>query len=187
MSTLWFYAHDEKKLGPFSQRQLKELAVAGAILPMDTVWQEGVEKGVLASRVKNLFVRAAAKTAQSIDDARQAAVAGPFPPAEATPPTASPTLEIDGNVTLVPLESYAAKAQPKAAKQPPKRGRAFAVKGADIEGQDGVNARYRKKCIECGHKDSSSHVILISNKVHKENFFCPKCRKRRDVEIQCQA
>jgi hypothetical protein len=37
MSTLWYYAHNEKKLGPFSQTQLKEMAAAGTILPTDTV------------------------------------------------------------------------------------------------------------------------------------------------------
>jgi hypothetical protein len=186
MSTLWYYAHDEKKLGPFSPGQLKEMAAAGTILPMDTVWMEGVEKGVLASRVKHLFAPAAAKSTQPIDDASPAATIAASPLVEPTSPAVSPPPEIIVNTSLIPLESYAIKAQSKAPEKPPRKGRAFAMKGADIEGQDGVNARYRKKCIECGHKDSASHVILLSNRVHKENFFCPKCRKRRDVEIQCQ-
>ena len=35
MSTQWYYAHDDKKLGPFSQQQLKEMAAAGTVLPIE--------------------------------------------------------------------------------------------------------------------------------------------------------
>src|SRR5260370_29812525 len=56
----WYYAHDDDKLGPFSGEQLKEFAASGVILPTDTVWKGGVEAGVLASRIKNLFSPAAA-------------------------------------------------------------------------------------------------------------------------------
>ncbi len=183
MSTLWYYAHDENKLGPFSQRQLKEMAAAGTILPTDTVWLAGVVQGALASRIKNLFPYAVANPVQVVSDALPTTAA----PVTVMPLVASPEM-IVVNTTLVPLEkSDAPKPQPKKPDRPVKRGRAFALTGADIEGQDGTNARYRKKCIECGYKDSSSHMIVITNRTHKENFFCPKCRKRRDVAIQCQA
>ena len=68
----------------------------------------------------------------------------------------------------------------------PKRGSASAVKGAEIASQDGVEARYRMLCNTCGTKDSSCRSIKISNRITKSNFFCPKCRKRREVVIQCR-
>jgi hypothetical protein len=55
MADNWYYATDGKKLGPFSSAQLKALAAAGQLLTSHTVWKEGVEKGVQAARVKNLF------------------------------------------------------------------------------------------------------------------------------------
>ena len=55
MVSLWYYAHDGKKLGPFSQQALKEMAAAGTVRPMDMVWREGVEQGALANQIKNLF------------------------------------------------------------------------------------------------------------------------------------
>jgi hypothetical protein len=55
MADLWYYGHDDNKLGPCSGRQLKELAASGQILPTHTIWQEGREQGVSAARVKNLF------------------------------------------------------------------------------------------------------------------------------------
>ena len=61
----------------------------------------------------------------------------------------------------------------------------MALAGADIVGQDGAYARYRKKCMKCQHRDSACHMIVITNKLFKANFFCPKCRKRCEVVIQC--
>jgi hypothetical protein len=61
------------------------------------------------------------------------------------------------------------------------------MKGCDIVGQDGDYARYRKKCIKCGHKDSACHQLAITNKSFKANYFCPKCRKGCEVSIQCQS
>jgi GYF domain 2 len=68
----------------------------------------------------------------------------------------------------------------------PKRGSASALKGAEITGQDGVDARFRMICTTCGTKDASCRTIKISNKTTKSNYFCPKCRKRREVVIQCR-
>jgi GYF domain 2 len=184
MSTLWYYAHDERKLGPFSQRQLKEMAAAGTILPTDTVWLKGVVQGALASRIKNLFPHSVANPVQALGVVLPTMAA----PVASMPPAASPPPEIVVNTTLVPLEKPdAPRPQPKKPDRPAKRGRAVALTGADISDQDGTNARYRKKCIECGYKDSACHVIVLSNRLLKENFFCPKCRKRRDVAIQCHA
>jgi len=55
MADQWYYARDECRLGPFSGRELRELAVCGLLLPTDTVWKLGVKKGVTAAHVKNLF------------------------------------------------------------------------------------------------------------------------------------
>ena len=41
--------------GSFGARELRELAVRGLLLPTDAVWKLGVEKGVTAAHVKNLF------------------------------------------------------------------------------------------------------------------------------------
>jgi predicted RNA-binding Zn-ribbon protein involved in translation (DUF1610 family) len=51
----WYFAWENNKFGPFSAAQLKELAGLGRLQPTDTVWKEGVEKGVLADKVKYLF------------------------------------------------------------------------------------------------------------------------------------
>ncbi len=167
----WYYGHDKEKLGPYTSAELKDLAAAGTILPVDTVWQEGNENGVPASRVRYLFARP------------PVAVLPATVPVESIPVT---TIVPNNPSPAAPVETHPAAAVE--AKAPPKlvsRGRAVAQKGADLVGQDGVQARYRKKCTTCGHKDSSTHMISITNKVFKANFFCPKCRKRREVVIQC--
>jgi hypothetical protein len=55
MADLWYYGEDEFKLGPFSGRELRDLATCGLIHKDDTIWKEGIEHGVLATKVKNLF------------------------------------------------------------------------------------------------------------------------------------
>jgi len=170
MATGWYYAgFGEKKLGPFSPTQLQDLAAAGTILPIDTVWQEGNEKGTLASRVRHLFARTASNTA----------------PASVPPPVTAPPPVVVAESKPVPVPEQAAA--PKAPEKKPalKKGRAVALTGADIVGQDGAYARYRKKCTKCGHQDSACHMIQITNKSFKANYFCPKCRKRCEVSISC--
>jgi hypothetical protein len=67
MPDQWYYEHEMKKCGPVSSRQLRKIAAAGLIRLTDTIWKEGVEQGVAAAKVKNLF-----------------------PPAPAAPPPPSP-------------------------------------------------------------------------------------------------
>jgi hypothetical protein len=55
MAEQWYFGRDNKRFGPFSAPQLKELAALGKLQPKDTVWKEGIEKGMLAEKVKNLF------------------------------------------------------------------------------------------------------------------------------------
>src|SRR5262249_7593338 len=81
MADHWYYAQGGDKLGPFSARQLKDLAAAGRILPTDTVWKEGIDKGVLAANVKNLLTLAPAHS--SPVDA--SALSTPAPPPSLLP------------------------------------------------------------------------------------------------------
>ena len=74
-------------------------------------------------------------------------------------------------------------APPKAARE--ERTRAIGVKGAVIVSQDGTNAKYKKKCSVCSHEDVSWHSLRITPGTVRAVFYCPKCSKKRDVEIQC--
>ncbi len=67
---------------------------------------------------------------------------------------------------------------------PPRKGRALAVRGAVISSQDGEFVHFRKKCDKCGYEDTSRTSMRIRNGTSRENFFCPKCRKAREVRIQ---
>ncbi len=92
------------------------------------------------------------------------------------------------NLFAPPVVAIVVVAEPPKPKstERPKRGSASALKGAEITGQDGVDARFRMICTTCGTKDKSCRTIKISNKTTKANYFCPKCRKRREVVIQCR-
>jgi hypothetical protein len=92
MTDQWYYGWDDQILGPFSAQQLRDLAEAGHIQPMDTIWKEGVQDGVPAYRVKNLFAPPPVEEvfAPSSDVAQS-----PRPPAEqAEPPRGVPETEI---------------------------------------------------------------------------------------------
>jgi GYF domain 2 len=213
MASSWYYAHDENKFGPFSPAQLKDLADAGTILPVDTVWKEGREKGVLASRVKNLFslpkfnvaqdtpipgntrsvveseslpLQANAKST-SVAPGLETAPAESIPIVATAPDNAAPAVVAENDSSMPEGKAVAPQALSKSQQRPASKGRAIALKGADIVDQDGTRARYRMKCTECGQKDSACHTIPIANRLTKSNFFCPKCRKRRDVAIQCSS
>ena len=58
MTDQWYYVHDSKRIGPLTARQLMERASAGQLKPTDMVWKEGMEKGIPAEKVKNLFPHA---------------------------------------------------------------------------------------------------------------------------------
>src|SRR2546423_1231598 len=59
MADLWYYSRDAIRRGPFSDRQLQDLAVQGHMVPSDTVSRAGVERGMRAVKVKTLFRPAA--------------------------------------------------------------------------------------------------------------------------------
>jgi hypothetical protein len=172
MADVWFYSHDGIRIGPCSARQLQETAAAGGLVPTDTVWKEGTEKGALAGKVKNLF----ASTAGA--DLPAAAPAEPIPPASAPEPPA-------------PAEPVAEAAPEKRRQAPPaekpKTGRALAGRGAIVVSQDGVRVSFRKTCIVCKFEDTCRHNVLIRQGKMSVPFFCPKCRKSRPVELQCMS
>jgi hypothetical protein len=79
MAEQWYFAWGENRFGPFSADQLKALAALGRLQPTDTVWKEGVEKGVTADRVKHLF-------ATSRVNALSVEANAPLAPEPASPP-----------------------------------------------------------------------------------------------------
>jgi hypothetical protein len=186
MAEAWYYARDANRIGPFSGSQLKNLAALGSILRTDTIWKEGVEKGVLASKVKNLFSVIAVTGLSNLPAGTPAA-------AELISVVAShsSTLEEPSpatNSAETSQEKPAATLQkPVIAQRPVRKGRAVATKGADIVSQDGFKAKYRRKCTVCGNKDLAVQTIVITNRTTNAGYYCPKCKKMRVVTIQCTA
>jgi GYF domain 2 len=237
MATQWYYARDGAKFGPFSVAQLKELAVTRQLRPQDTVWKEGVERGVLAAKVKDLFSASRTNPPPTVGG-------GPAAPAPPTPVPPSLTPAADSAVPLSPPpapmtplavrlampeglelapgeavweppvstapddaagpdpaegegEERSAAAGSRSGKKPLPEGqqagqqqqqarkrRVLGVKGGVIQSQDGLVLRYRKKCLRCGYADTSLATMAIRSGVTRGNFFCPKCRKSQQVEVQ---
>ena len=177
MADQWFYSHEGVRLGPYSARQLKELAASGGLLPTDTVWRQGTPQGVPAHRVKNLFVIARVDTPGSeggdlsrlpatvpVSTAIPPAIASharPRPPDaradRAEVPTEGPSGELaEDAMAPTTLAADAAGQTPgqrpaqsrQGQPQPRKKARALAVKGAIIVSQDGTSVYFRKKCTE---------------------------------------
>lgn len=146
MADRWFYAHGGDRLGPFTPIEFRALADAGTLLTTDTVWKNDRLDGVLASRVRHLFV--IPETAPEPP---------PAPPVPPPPPMVEPVKRIK---------------------------RAIAVSGAVLVGQDGRVVRFRKKCIVCRHEDASWGTLTIVPGPMKASFFCPTCRKSREVLLR---
>jgi hypothetical protein len=51
----WYYARDNKQMGPMSPAELKRLAVVSEIGPDDLVWREGMTEWAAARNVRGLF------------------------------------------------------------------------------------------------------------------------------------
>lgn len=187
MDDCWYYSHDESRLGPYSARQMRALASSGGILPTDTVYKEGVERGILASKVKNLFA------APAPDHLVVSAKAH----TELMPAAVPDLLPLEPKAETIEVAATELAAPPVTVKKPPERpspgpdrqaqhqrkGRATAGKGITIVGQDGVNVRFRKKCTTCQHEDYATNSMAIRNGMMNANFYCPKCRKSRSVEM----
>lgn len=99
-----------------------------------------------------------------------AAEGSPAPP-QATGPTA-------------PDKPVAPPSPPVPRKETVRKRRAVVVSGAVIVNQDGTVVRYRKKCTKCGQEDGNTASMPIPSGMTRASFFCPKCRKLRDVQIQ---
>jgi hypothetical protein len=180
MAHRWYYGRGGKRFGPYSGAQLKGLAAAGDIGPEDTVWREGTEKGAPASRVRYLFA-AGPTPAPPAATAREA----PPPPAPAGAGAPRPA---DGTATpedagLVPLAD-ARPAAPAPEQPGAKKRRVVSIKGGVVVSQDGFTLRYRKKCATCFHEDASVASTAIRSGTMRVNYYCPKCKKSRPVEIQ---
>ena len=187
MADVWYFAHDGESHGPFSAAQLKEQAGSGRIRPQDSVWRGGTEKKVAASRVQHLFTDAQRSSAEAAEGPSALVPANPqpapvpLPSASPISPVAVPPVspdDIPNDAELLPLEPPPKK-QPEVRKR-----RAISIKGGDIMSQDGVKMKYRKKCPPCGYQDTSMTTASIPMGSLRVNFYCPKCKKNRQVEIQ---
>lgn len=184
MSDNWYYTHDEAKSGPFSDQQLRDLADCGEILRSDTIWKEGVSTGVVAARVKNLFPIETERTdvrAPSVPTTKVKTNTPPINPQQEIPEKVDAPLPISSNSKP---ETITTGYQPPVSRHVVRQFRAVAGNGALIVGQDGVSARIKKKCVTCGAEDSSYQKMKITVGLNKSNFFCPKCRKMRNVEFR---
>jgi GYF domain 2 len=207
MADQWYYAIDQERLGPFSSAQLKELATIGQLIPTHIVWKEGVDKGVLAAKVKNLFPAVPGESPPP-DKEKGVGVRGeesedesPSPksltsetdrsvPAlvnESPPPRSPPSVENQGpalQTDPVEEQKLQRKQAPKQIQPPAKRlFRIVGSSGAVVLGHDGTYVRYKKKCPKCGYEDSSMKTMAIRSGVNRDRFFCQKCRKLQQVEI----
>ncbi len=196
MADRWFYAHDDKKIGPFSGRQLRDLADTRQILPTDTVWKEGIDQGVFATRVRYLFsatqiatppVSVSVLTSEILIPAELKTVASPHEakPGKTLIPDDPATGTLPDDIQLRPEASAPAPPKQTSVPQPTvRKRRALAIKGAVIVSQDGTKVRYRKKCAICGFEEASWSMLPITDGMMRTNFFCPKCRKKEDVVIR---
>jgi GYF domain 2 len=168
MTDQWYYWSGSDIIGPFSGTALADLAATGKVLPTDIVWREGVERGVPAGQVRNLFPAAPS------DSAPPAQAAPPSPGPADSPPVsqpAAPPAPVRGGWDVGRAGSASGKA------------RAVAGKGAMIVGQDGNTVKYLMKCTTCGCEDRSWRTMPITRGTTRVTFFCPKCRRARAVEV----
>jgi hypothetical protein len=218
MPDQWYYGPRATRLGPFTAQQLKDLAAAGKIQQTDTIWKEGVEQGVPATRVKNLFPASQPQLQPAVTLPAAVPEPGPalsekgssvqdqaVPLAPEGEHVASPPLEPQqdgseppntGTADQAPAQDPADSSReaapaapedstlvPKAKAPQPKKGRALGGNGAIIVSQDGFTVYFRKKCTKCGYEDLSKSRMPIRSGTTRTGFFCPKCRKLRQVEI----
>jgi hypothetical protein len=197
---------DGKWFGPVSTTQLRALAAAGRLRPTDAVWKEGMVQAVLATKVKNLFPSRSRPSSPETEKVSSASLStvlavSPFVALATDPPPTSPE-EVPGTAnehspataavpTVTPALPSTASQPPGSKAGPdtatavrPRTRRAVGIKGAALISQDGYNVHYRKKCSQCGLEDTCRSTMLISIGTTRSHFFCPKCRKSREVQIQ---
>jgi uncharacterized protein DUF4339 len=207
-----YVARGGRTFGPFSTAQLRGLAAGGQIRLTDAVWREGAsDKAVAAAKVKNLFPPDPAPAQGEGAGVPEASEPAPEPAGEASPSSSAPVVppqsppvppdtpqEADeptpispdspallGTSDQPPPGERAPQDKPlRPPPEPARKRRAVALRGAVIVSQDGVVVHYRKKCTQCGFEDRCRSSMSISNGMTRAHFFCPKCRKARDVQIQ---
>lgn len=157
MADQWYYEHETTKRGPFSAHQLRELAAEGRIGLTDIIWKDGVGRGLVASKVKNLFAPAPLAT-----------LPPPLAPAE----------------TPVPKVAAGKPAVPEPAQKQVRQARAVAGRGIVLISQDGVSVWFKKKCFVCGFEDAMRGKMMIKRGSNRMTFLCAKCRKMREAEFQ---
>jgi hypothetical protein len=206
MADKWFFAHDGALYGPFSAGQLQDQAAAGLVLPLDTVWKEGLDRRVLASKVRRLFADAPVATFPAAEELTAASPALLAPEEPATPVSRHGANDYDPEPaplekssspspsSLAPtpqLKAEGAKAETPASAAGPRppapekrQRRVLSAKGALLSSQDGVMVKFRKQCLTCKYLDNSMTNMPIPNGAARLNFYCPKCRKSRQIEIQ---
>jgi hypothetical protein len=169
-----------------------------------------MDRPVVASRVKNLYPDprpapapeqgkvAALPPAPATSIAPPEAVTGLSPPrtdalgaaaperdkVPPLPPTPIAPAE-DVPALITPGDTGPKTEHPARQPDPVRKRRASAVKGAIIVSQDGYSVYYRKKCTECGYEDGCRSCMPIGNGIVRSYFFCTKCRKNREVILQC--
>jgi hypothetical protein len=193
----WYYWHSSDINGPFTGKRLAEMAADGKILPDDIVWNEGVERGVPACTVTHLFppIHSISLSPGGVAQSPDTITLAPECQPGSAPAAVSVLKAAEGAVPAAPAPEAATTApggspasvrgQGGSYSPPVVRGRAVAGKGAVIVGQDGTTVKYRMKCTVCGHEDSSWRSASITRGTTRSSFFCPKCRKRREVEVHC--
>jgi hypothetical protein len=196
MAEHWFYGQNGERLGPWSSEQLKDLAAAGTIQPTDTIWKEGIERGALAKNVKNLFSPASPKPLGQTEGPTGAVVPvatheqSLAPPAvavekaSAEPPPSILAPSHSGESDVITAQGGSKPKTIGSPKRHIQQLRAVALRGAIIFSQDGRVVRFKKKCPKCGHEDPSRGTLPIRPGMTRASFFCRKCRKSRQVEIQ---
>jgi hypothetical protein len=195
MAQQWFYAHEGHRHGPCTAQELRDLAVAGKILGSDTVWKDGVDQGVSAHRVKNLFPDSLVAPSGDAAPAGNPPAPEQQPPAEGESVSAQPAAEASApseqaapgpETAAAPLpdQPAAASYQSNFIRKPIQKARAIALRGAKIFAQDGTTVQFKKVCTKCGYEDPSRATMTIRTGISRVPFFCPKCKKPREVSIQ---
>jgi len=193
MNAVWYYSHNDTKFGPFSDQKLRDLADAGEIVPTDTVWKEGIVKGIAADKVKNLF---------PLDEQDKAQPETSRPPTGHDDTPADPVNVSDdsssppNNTAKVPVDAADFSEPPlpekvgrpvyqsKPQQQQERKMRAIAGPGIMILSQDGIKVRFKKKCIKCGFEDSAQQSMRIIIGANRSTFFCKKCCKSQQVQFR---
>jgi GYF domain 2 len=183
MGFQWFYGRGSDISGPVSDGELVELAASGKVLPSDTVWRQGREAGVSAAKVRYLF-------AAPVPIAPASVATVPESNVQTVGLTTALPEPDDVNLVATPAADEPVSAEsaiippPVPPPAPARSARAIAGKGTVIVGQDGKTVKFRMKCTICGKEDSSWKSLPIPRGIARSSFFCPKCRKRQDCELQ---